>query len=252
VKTITDSATRLLIKFLARTESPWRPIRAAYQERKAGGNVYAARQRGLQGDGGDQRTRKREQLGRDELTKAGYLRDGSLTPDGKRFARGLVWPYTAAELYEAMERIAERIAAGDCRPGGWVPETLIAGATTDQWPDPFADLQALLIVALTDGVVESTSTFDGSAFYRLLAPWPDGREQLALPEDFAGQDSFTELYYDEYAATWQRILNDKRRYQDIGPIPIPESGELQSGRDPEDLTGIKPLFPQPKSTRKAR
>ena len=250
MKPLTDSATLLLVKFLARTESPWRPIRAAYQETRDAVRIHAARQRGLQGDGGDQRTRKREQVGRDELTKAGYLRDGALTPEGKRVARSLAWPFDGPELNAGVNRIAERAANGDCRLGRWVPESLIVGAKTEEWPDPFADLQWLLIAALADGVVESASSVDGSAFYRLAVAWPAEGEQTAIPNEYRGTDSFIELYYDEYAATWQSILNDKRRYQDIGSCPIPVSDELISGRDPDDLTGIKPLFPKPKSTRK--
>jgi hypothetical protein len=240
---LTRDAQILLAKYLAQHESPWRPMRDAYVTHgiKVGGAILAARQRGLRGAGGNGRSRMAEQRRRDELSKAGYIRAAALTAEGKQIARGWTWPYTAAELFEAIDRLRERASVGDCCRG-WVPETLIVGCAIDRWPDPFADLQALLVPALADGVIESASTTDGFTLYRLAAKWPDARNQIAVSNESDLRDELCDAYVKEYRAAWEAVLNDEGRYQDIGPIPFPASFELTSGRHPNDVVGIELLF----------
>jgi hypothetical protein len=237
---LSKNAETLLVRYLARTESPWRPIRHAWQE---GSAIQAARQRGLRGDGGDGRSRKAEERSRHELAAAGYTRAETLTTEGKQIARQWTWTFVASELYAAIGRIVDRVKAGDCRSGGWVPETLILGCPYTDDMNPIADLQALLVPALADGVVESSSDTQGHAFYRLAVEWPTGRDRLAVSEHAEPiRNELHGVYMREYQATWQAILKDKRRYHDIAPIPAPASLELISKRHPDDVSNITPLF----------
>jgi hypothetical protein len=91
-------------------------------------------------------------------------------------------------------------------------------------------------------VLESASTTDGFTLYRLAAKWPDDRNLLAVSNESDLRDELCDAYVKEYRATWQAVLNDDGRYQDIGPIPFPASFELTSGRHPNDVGGIDKLF----------
>jgi hypothetical protein len=237
--TLSPESKHALVRHLAWFESPCRPLRHDYTK---GGAAHAARSRANYGDGGDARRRKVNQRLRAELVAAGLLDRNGLTFAGKMTARCWTWPYTKTELLEALNRVDFHTTAGDCRAGGCVPETLIAGSRSGESSEPFAALQALLIPAVADGAIEAHSDVFGHAFYKLVVDWPNGQGRLAVANEPDIDAELADAFLAEYRAVWRGILKDKKKYQEIGAIPIPVSGELVSRRDPDDVTGIQPLF----------
>lgn len=188
-----------------------------------------------------------------ELTQAGLIvrtkrSDSVLTAAGERVARGLAWPCLPAWLLEAVNRIAQRAAAGDCidSPPGYVgqfvPETFIAGTP---W-GPSCDLHALQLLAVTllpalrSGVVQAASTYSGHVFYALAGSAADGGDLVddALADTF--DERLADAYVNQRRTTRLQILASDAAGE-IGFVPV-HAGLLRSGRDYRDLAGIEPLF----------
>src|SRR5688500_1839843 len=115
---MTKAAEKLLTILLARTESPWRPIRQHWREAPA---ICAARQATLlpatSGGNGNASRWKRDQGSRDALSESGLYRDGVVTPTGRKLARSWTWPFSVHQLTEAVDRIERCVSAGWYRVG---------------------------------------------------------------------------------------------------------------------------------------
>jgi hypothetical protein len=239
---MTLDARVLLVRILSSLESVWRPIRQHYLH---AGVICAARRLHRAADGGDVRARKAAERQRDELRKAGALVGDVLSPPGRRLARRWVWPFYQRDMIEALSRIKSLATAGHCRLGDYVPETLIAGS---HHIPTLSKLQAVILPLLADGILQSTCTTSGQAFYRLsdIVSPDDAPELVAAISIDADSDeldpALCDVYSAEFRQTWDRVLRDTARYQDIGELPTPECVELVSRRHPCDYRGIKPLF----------
>jgi hypothetical protein len=260
---MTDLATDILIRRLAQSDAPWLPLRRA--DWRNAGAIWHARQPDAAAaplyagaaDGAERMrySRAHAALVRDGLMTSGKPAVAKLTARGVRVARGLSWQSTAAELREALNRLAARVAAGDCLEnppgypaGRYVPEPFIAGVPWGGDTLPFGVLSVVLSVvllpALRAGLVDSASSAQGHVCYS-LPHGPVTDKQLAALVDADLADTFDEdaadVWREQHKASRQQIL-DADAGGELGFIPL-HVGILRSGRRYDELAGIPPLFP---------
>jgi len=183
---------------------------------------------------------------RDELRADGLWGGTGPTPLGRRVARGMVWPFSRRTAQTACRRIRERVEAGDCRDDGLVPETLIAGHPwgLEEDAEPLGELQAVMLPLLAEQLVESRCTVEGHCYYALGDGATDTAIRAALPSDGTKFDAgLSALYLASRDRERQTILRDRDRHQNLGEIPLALCEPVESGRDYDDLAGIRPLFP---------
>jgi hypothetical protein len=101
-----------------------------------------------------------------------------------------------------------------------VPETIIAGHPWGASTDPFIDLEICLIPALIDGWVQSASTCQGHAFYRLTDI--DMDIEAAAAESMPEELQFRDEYFDKYIEHTQQL----RRMLLAGSLNINPGGEI--------------------------
>jgi hypothetical protein len=249
---------QMLVRRLAAFESPWLPIR--HHEWSRGPSICAARRTGgirFWGDGGDSRHRKADQRTRDEAVEAGLMRGNNLTAQGRRAVRDWTWPFNVSLLRQALIRLCDSAADGDCMAPARVPEELIAG---EVWQPGCALLEKLFLPLLADGVLESATAYNGRAFYNVanIASF----DAVAVTHEFAKRlpsnviddialdathcgdfrSDLCGLYNLEILRCRKAMLADQTRHQELGQIPLALC-PLMSGRDANDLTGIAPLVP---------
>jgi hypothetical protein len=252
-----DLAGIILTKRLAIGDAPWLPVRKRDRDSAgASGAVWLAQQKAdapsqLPGDESCDADRKRSSRATAALVRGGYLlrsraRFASLTGSGRRHARSLAWPHTAAELSEAVRRLAERTAAGDATAAGLVPECFVAGTPWGASCDTRAlwRLDRLMLPVLRAGLVESASTQHGHVCHRLTGG-PITAEQLAeLVDGDAGEANFrtdlADVYCEQLAAT-RAAITASDAGGELGHLPI-YLGLLRSHRKYDDVRGIEPLF----------
>jgi hypothetical protein len=255
-----ELATEILVRRLAQSDAAWLPLRRP-DWRNAGAILRArgpdATLPPLYQGVADGAERMRYSRAHGSLVSKGLLTAdkpavAQFTALGVRVARALTWRAQVAELREALDRIAERAAAGDClhnptgaTPGDYVPEPLIAGVP---WgvvnAYPFRLLSVVLLPALRAGLCTSISTQHGQAFYA-LPRGPVTDEQLAEVVDATLADTFD----DDAAEVWTAQLTASRGQifdadaaGELGFIPA-HAGTLASLRRYDDLAGVAPLFP---------
>jgi hypothetical protein len=256
-----DLAGIILTKRLAIGDAPWLPVRKRDRDSAgASGAVCLAQQKAdapsqLPGDESCDADRKRSSRATAALVRGGYLlrsraRFASLTATGRRYARALAWPYTLAELAEAVRRLGERTAAGDATAAGYgtadgyVPETFIAGTAWGPSCDTgaLACLDRLMLPVLRAGLVESASTRHGHVCYRLMSG-PITADQLAELVDGDAADfrsDLADVYREQLTATRSATIATDAGGE-LGHLPI-YLGLLRSHRKYDDVRGIEPLF----------
>lgn len=249
---LTPESAELIVTLVATNDAAWVPLRAADWAFSA---AIAAR---LLGDpkavgGGGVADRKAAQRRRDSLTTAGFLAGGKPTPDGKRFARTNFHPFTAKEIF----RVVHNIAAAERRedyleltPGKLVPEQLAAGARWEGLGQSLAYAGWALRPLLADGLLASRSDIDGRVYYELRDERLRGRRGHVLeaiaeccgPLNTTWNETLFEIGRRAWRETRLAIQSDRNVYSEIGQAPLPVGKGLVSGRDPDDLAGLKPVF----------
>jgi hypothetical protein len=166
-----------------------------------------------------------------------------------------LWTFRVDEGVEALYRLAKATERQDyIEPGGFVPETLVAGCPWGSNPgNSLGWAQACLLPFLADRLIESRSTIHGNAFYAIrdsrIVPKRAALRRLVIelvgPD---GQEAFDEdlvSYDNEFRLVLDRIRSDSKRRVEIGPPPLPIGKPLASGRDENDVGALKPLFDGP-------
>ena len=234
-------AEDLLVRTLAVQQAPWPPIRRHWESAPA---IHARRRgevpTGIAANDGNRMRLSRE---REDLQSRGLLTGlAMLTPEGKRLARALVWPFDAAELAMGVDRLTAAIGGGDYvdyRGHAMVPEQLICG---EWWGDQVALLQQLFLPLLSDGEILSFSETDGRAYY---APGSDANlsavvDAIAEPGvEFS--ETLAKVYEAEYKRCRHQMLDDRDYWSELGELPVPPMS-LVSKHSHRDLSGIAPLF----------
>jgi hypothetical protein len=248
-----DTAHNHLMLAHAFLEVAWRPVRRLFMEPKKAPIVFAARRAGLRlpSFANDQRGWKRDQLERDRLISQGLWSKGTLTAAGKRLVRAWTWGTDRDDLLKVADRIRECVRRGWCRDdAAWVPESIIAGYPWGGCSDPFIDLEFCLVPALIDGWIESASTCQGHAFYRLVDLDVDFAAAAAesMPEELLFRNDYLDKYIEHAQQLRKMLLAGSLNINpsgEIGEIPLPVGAPLvNAAKNYDPAPEFGPLFPR--------
>jgi hypothetical protein len=246
-KKLPDEAKILMVKSLAASQTPWRPIR---NDQQSAGSIWLYRQLPTLRLGGGRASRREaaSHWKAELVSRRLMLASGRLTPRGKQLARSWTWPFFPSELRLAVRRLREAVKRDDVHedmPDGlaFVPEEIICG---QYWGQQNALLQNCFLPWLTDGVlVCEREAGSGCAFYAVADPAVNLSRLASKVID--EREDFSEELADFYREETNRVHTDMLGYDargEIGPAGL-AMVELKSKRDylaPGELEKIKPIF----------